>query len=201
MAAFLFFAFAAAVAGGMMMRRLTRERDLRAGAARTLGLPESPPAGTFIGEYVDLAVPVDPRRPAQLDLFDWGVRLRGLESRPDPVWEIRYGELAYARRVMSRFLPVTGVLLKPAPGVSARPMIFWTGLHADLLTRRRQRGVPADQPAVMFEWRRWAPAGGLLRVARPAAMLTPGPADSREPPAAEGTDPAAARSRRKRRSG
>ncbi|MGE5134776.1 MAG: hypothetical protein ACM32E_17960 [Gemmatimonadota bacterium] len=154
MAGFLFFVLGAAVVGGWWMWRFTSERDLRAQAARTLGLPESPPAATFIGEYADLIVPRNPRRTAQLDLFDWGVRLRGLQSRWDPVWEIRYGELAYAQFIRSAVLPVTGVLLNPAPGVPARPMIFWTGLHDDLLRRLRQQGVPADHPAATLEWTR-----------------------------------------------
>lgn len=118
---------------------------------RTSGSPESSPEETFIGEYVGLAAPTGPpRRAAQLDVFGWGVRLRCLETRRAQVWEVQYPELVCVYPIRSLYMPVKGVLLRPTEGI-ARPMIFWTGRGADVISHLQRHGVPAEESTLTFE--------------------------------------------------
>lgn len=136
--AFGIFALVAAVAAIAFFRWLARR------SARTLGMPdEGPPIATWNGGLRTRTMNATGGT-ARLELFDWGIRVRGrgpwrwlLHA-----WEARYGELAKAQLIK---FPVAnpGVLMRTSS--SAVPLVFVTFRGLEILDQLEARGVPVDR--------------------------------------------------------
>jgi hypothetical protein len=88
----------------------------------------------------------------RLELFDWGVRLRGsaLMKPFVPVFELRYGELAEARLVAARIN--RGIRLQA--GCLPNAVIFVTAQGAEIADRLEERGVPVNRDVGRLGWLR-----------------------------------------------
>jgi hypothetical protein len=81
---------------------------------------------------------------AQLELFDWGIRVSGLGllfKQMLPRWEVRYHELRTVQHVRWRIF-VEGVLLRTDG--SALPLLFISTRCGEILAELARRGVPVD---------------------------------------------------------
>jgi hypothetical protein len=86
----------------------------------------------------------------RLELFDWGVRIRGiaLTRWVVPTWEARYEDLALAELVASQFSRIAvWFRLRGEPD----GMGFLSGWHEDILKGLQAHGVPVSRAVTRFK--------------------------------------------------
>jgi hypothetical protein len=112
--------------------------------ARTLTLPVGAAVASWTGGYKIRFGGRSGWGNAQLELFDWGVRVSGLWALKliVPTWEVRYHEL---RSVQSVRWPVgnQGILLRTDG--SAVSLVFVTTRAPQILVQFAMRGVSVEQ--------------------------------------------------------
>jgi hypothetical protein len=81
---------------------------------------------------------------ARLELYDWGVRLRGtvISRWIVPTWEARYDQLAIAELVT---LPASRIAVWLRLRGESRPIGFLTDESRDILTLLQGHGVPVNR--------------------------------------------------------
>lgn len=88
---------------------------------------------------------------AELELFDWGVRVSGFWpwKLMLPTWEVRYHELRSAQHVR---WPIAnqGILFRTDG--SAVPLVFSTTRGPQILVHLAMRGVPVEQKVARLSW-------------------------------------------------
>lgn len=107
-------------------------------SSRVLGMPSSVPEKAFLGASSS-------RPSAQLEFFDWGLRL---SSGPHPfngltpIWEARYEELESAQLASSIYKD-SGVRL--AMRIIEDSVIFWSRQSAEVLDHLHAHGVVVER--------------------------------------------------------
>jgi hypothetical protein len=110
---------------------------------RVIGAPAGEPDGLFrggvMGRYVLTSGSL-----VRLELFDWGVRLRGtvISRWVVPTWEARYDQLAVAELVT---LPASRIAVWLRLRGEPRPIGFLTDDSREILTLLQGRGVPVNR--------------------------------------------------------
>lgn len=142
----------AALMLGVLAVRVLIARNTAAAATRRIGMAETSPEATFIG---DLTISTwhgrrQGRRPGRLEFFAWGVRLDQVATLLHPVWEVRYEELVAADAVNASpliLLPLNqGIRFRTPDGISV-PMIFWTTDRDRIFDMLEQHGAPVNRTA------------------------------------------------------
>jgi hypothetical protein len=131
-------ALLAAVVGGIILRRMHRP------SARTLTVPDAgPPIAVWTGGMKTRSVN-STGGTARLELFDWGIRVRGLGPWRWllPVWEARYEELTAAQ--MIKFPIANPGVLMHTSGAPV-PLVFVTFRGLEIVDQLEARGVPVDR--------------------------------------------------------
>jgi hypothetical protein len=131
--------FAFAVVAGTVA--LFRRRSAK--SSRTIAVPAEAPTAAWKGGLRTQTVNATSGT-ATLELFDWGVRVRGRGFWQVllPAWEARYGELAIAQLIE---WPIAnhGVLMRA--GSSVAPLVFVTLRDREILEALAARGVLVDR--------------------------------------------------------
>jgi hypothetical protein len=115
-----------------------------AAGARIIGAPAGEPDGLFRGGVMSRHL-ITSGTLARLEVFDWGLRLRGtMVSRwIVPTWEARYDQLAMAELVA---LPASRIAvwlrLRGEPGAIG---FLSEGSSQDILALLHERGVPVNR--------------------------------------------------------
>jgi hypothetical protein len=80
----------------------------------------------------------------RLEMFDWGVRLRGTATFRwvIPTWEARYDELAIAELVA---LPASRICVWLRPRGGSHAIGFLSGDSQEILARLQEQGVPVNR--------------------------------------------------------
>jgi hypothetical protein len=127
----------------IVVAAITLFRRRSAKSSRTVSVPEETPAAVWKGGLRTQTVNATSGT-ARLELFDWGVRVRGrgLWRVLLPTWEARYRELATAQLIK---WPIanSGVLMRTDG--SAAPLVFVTLRDREVLDALAARGVPVDR--------------------------------------------------------
>jgi hypothetical protein len=115
-------------------------RRLLAVAARSAMMPDTVLEAAFRGRLSTTLVHAD----AQLDLFDWGIRLHStwrLFRRLVPVWEACYTDLATVQLIQG--FGGYGVRLESNAGTGA--VVLWTRRYDEVMDRLANHEVPVDR--------------------------------------------------------
>jgi hypothetical protein len=106
--------------------------------------PEPPAPLEFLGGIRSLDTSVTGKL-GRLELFDWGVRVRGSETilvLMIPVWHARYEDLAKAQLVT---FPIANPGVRLLRRNGGDPVIFVTRHGEQVLDQLERRGVPVDR--------------------------------------------------------
>jgi hypothetical protein len=114
-----------------------------AGNARTIEPPAGGPAALFRGGVMARHV-LTSGSLARLELFDWGVRLRGIAIARwiVPTWEASYDQLAMAELVA---LPASRICVWLRPRGGSHAIGFLSGDSQEILARLQEQGVPVNR--------------------------------------------------------
>jgi hypothetical protein len=112
------------------------------GAGRTVGAPAGQAAEVFPGDVMSRHVVMSGSL-ARLEIFDWGVRIRGIAvSRwAVPTWEARYSELAIAELVSLQWSR-TAVWFRLRDGAGIGLLTSWS---REIMAELERREVPVNR--------------------------------------------------------
>ncbi len=117
---------------------------LAASNARTIDAPAGEPDQLFRGGVLCRYLITSGGLLARLELFDWGVRLRGtvISRWLVPTWEARYDQLAMAERVA---LPASRVAVWLRLRGEPNAIAFLTDRSLEILTLLQEHDVPVNR--------------------------------------------------------
>ena len=126
---------------------------------RRIDVPDSPRRAIYVGNLVT----VTRRNPeAQLEFFDWGIRLQRTLFKSRDYYEIRYEELTEVR--------LTGKMIRRGirfhTSFLPQPLTFITVDYREILDRLEQRGIPVNRNAASL-----APRGYWIHIGIVGALF------------------------------
>ncbi|HEY2285625.1 MAG TPA: hypothetical protein VGH88_07770 [Streptosporangiaceae bacterium] len=130
---------AGCVAGTWRWIRLARASARATAAPAGAGEPDGLFRGGIMARHILTSGTL-----VRLEMFDWGVRLRGTATFRwiIPTWEARYDELAIAELVS---LPASRICVWLRPRGGSHAIGFLSGDSQEILARLQDQGVPVNR--------------------------------------------------------
>ena len=128
-------------------------RWLSKSASRTVDVPRGAPIALFTGGGISCSAMNSDNWTAQLELFDWGIKISGagpLELLV-PTWEARYDELIGTGLLTTPFSGRPGVWFRARGTLDA--VVYWTRDGQDILAWLGHQGVTSIRPPVRLQHR------------------------------------------------